>query len=532
MQVTPDTVNPFYPFGAGPTDFVEPSLWLSGIVDGTLTGKMPLGLITNATFTTAPSQYNEPLTILGGIVVRNALGLSTTVVLAYTIGSQPTATAELTNVPLSTLDGSTLTYVDTSVVDSVTSVLKINFNSSLLKDFLALDIADGTYYEITQPVTFLQTVVRARPTNPLQLTVVTPSQANLRYKSDPAPARYVMPTTSPVQLIEGYNAVVRLDNAGAVGVGAAAGAGLGVYPICPERYTPNAPAGLTPLNNNINIVGDACHPTYMFTHPDDPATTKRMLVYGNCTACCSCQDYLNVLKAIEKLGISWGTLWDSLGPEKTKYDFVAQAYYAAVRRMGKLSITKSGYSNISVFHPDTYATNKSGVIQLYTSVSLYDPLYVDDIVLGNMEPTLHTRSVKLTNLTIKLEGISPLFINNPNAASVNRVLSITRTSKGLSFPVKTDFIPVFSIGNTDTLTVDNISDLGIIELKPGGNIEIDLTACVGTPQIYSVVVDLTWTVAIAQAPKITNPGYNADIINDDPKSTQIAILAEYVVPGL
>lgn len=532
MIITPDLSNPFYPFRAGPAYFVEPSTWLSGLVDAVpvLSGKPPLGLITNATITAAASAYNNTFKLVGGTITRNALGLSVGVDLSFTLGPAALDTISMPTIELADMDGSDLTNLDTFTLDGVVSSFKIQISTALLMDFLALDLADGTVYTITESAELLQSTVRARPTNPLQLTVVTPSATGLRYSDDPAPVRYTMPTIAPVKLEDGYNAVVALDNAGAVDISAAPGAGLGVYPVCPEQFAANAPAGITPANNNMNIVGDGCHPTYVYTNPSDPATTKRMLVFGNCEACCTCQDYLNVLKALEKLGGEWGVIWDLLGLSKLKYDFVKDKYRALARRMSTLSVNKGGYVNISVFRPDT-PSDKSGVLQLYSSLSIFDPIYADEDIEGVMTETLHVRSVTLTGVSITVAGTAPapMFIDNPNQAAASRFATLTHDGTPTRIPFQQDFVP--SLDGTQTLIIDP-QGLGKIDLRPGANIMLDLTACVGSPNINQVTVGYTWIVEIVKASQFDNPAYNAEIINDDPKATSMFMLAEYVVPGL
>jgi len=534
MIITPDLSNPFYPFRAGPAYFVEPSTWLSGLTSAVpvIAGKPPLGLITNATITTAASAYNSTFKLVSGTITRNAMGLSVGVELSFTLGQAALDTISMPTIALADIDGSDLTNLDTFTLDGVVSSFKLQISTALLKDFLALDLADGTVYTITEPAELLQSTVRARPTNPLQLTIVTPSATGLRYEDDPAPVRYTMPTIAPVKLEDGYNTTIALDNAGAVGVSAAPGAGLGVYPICPEQYTPNAPAGITPANNNINIVGDGCHPTYVYTDPSDPATTKRMLVFGNCEACCSCQDYLNVLKALEKLGVEWGVIWDLLGLSKLKYDFIKDKYRALARRMSTLSVNKGGYANISVFRPAT-PSDKSGVMQLYTSLSVFDPIYADEDIDGVMTETLHVRSVTLTGITITLGGTAPApsFIDNPNQAAASRFATLTHDGTPSKLPFRQDFVPTIYGGNTYAIVIDP-SGFGKIDLKPSANITLDLTACVGSANINQVTVGYTWTVEIVKASQFDNPAYNAEIINDDPTATNLFMLAEYVVPGL
>jgi len=534
MYVTPDKINPFYPFRAGPNDFVEPNSWLTGLVDVApiIVGKLPLGMISNASITTAAVLYNSVFQLNSAVITRNAMGLSVGVELELAIGNN-TQVISMPVITAASLDSGPLTVVQSCVFEGVPSRIKLELSSALLGDFLNLDLVDGTSYTVTSTTQFLQSLVRVRPANPVELTVVTPSQAGLRYLSDPAPVRTTLSVASPVTLDQGYNAEVALDGNGGVQYVAGAGLGLGVYPICPEWFTPNAPPGITPVSNNINIVGDGCHPTYVMQHPDDPSTTKRLLVFGNCEACCSCDDYLNVLKAIEKLGIGWGLGWDRLGLTKAHYDFLKGKYDMVRKRLGKLTLNKGGYATVSLFKPNQIV-DLSGVMQLYTSVSIYDPLYSDEVINDRLYSTLHIRSVTLTQVRIWVESDlppHPKFIPNPNPAATNMALTLSHddvSNEGV--PFHRVYTPVYEAGDPSVLVIDNM-DFPKISLVPGTNLGVDLVACVDSADIKRVFVSLKWNVEIAKA-SLDNPSYDANIINEDPKETYVKLLPEYVIPAL
>lgn len=96
----------------------------------------------------------------------------------------------------------------------------------------------------------------------------------------------------------GYNMVMEQE-AGVISLGVSPGAGAGVVP-CDDQPAPSVYRGLMQLipdqNGNVKLsAGDDC---YTIT----PVTSLgKFIVTGNCTACCTCDDYENAATALKRL---------------------------------------------------------------------------------------------------------------------------------------------------------------------------------------------------------------------------------------
>jgi hypothetical protein len=160
---------------------------------------------------------------------------------------------------------------------------------------------------------------------PFEATVVVPRPLKVEtlelYTADvdlPAPPEPTVPGSinGDVQLLSGYNidqfveSTVINDNTGivapdmrAITLGAIPGAGQGAYPCDdPDRVfaedTPPPPMSLSPdERGNVNVeAGDeGCYSIVPFP------SLGRIQVQGVCEACCSCEDYERVAKALQSL---------------------------------------------------------------------------------------------------------------------------------------------------------------------------------------------------------------------------------------
>lgn len=109
------------------------------------------------------------------------------------------------------------------------------------------------------------------------------------------------PVIGDVSLLSGHNVAIDIDSLpendiSPIEIVAMPGAGLGQLPCdtFTAGYT-NVPRGMTPNKGNIQIDGDPCYA--IVPHPG----TGVFQIQGHCQACCTCEDYTDMLTVITDL---------------------------------------------------------------------------------------------------------------------------------------------------------------------------------------------------------------------------------------
>ena len=189
-----------------------------------------------------------------------------------------------------TVDSSTLTgtysVLEFSVTIGLTRVIvKMVAVTSVLKAYLAGVTSDQFQYRL-----------------PFEATVHMPFEANIYTFTLVGNGPDVGPIDGDVVFMSGYNIdqiITRLDdNSTEILLSATPGGGEGLAPC--QTVTPTIYKGLMATkadkNGNLNLVtGDDC---YNIIPIKD---TGILMIEGQCTSCCTCDDYVNVAKAIKRI---------------------------------------------------------------------------------------------------------------------------------------------------------------------------------------------------------------------------------------
>lgn len=127
--------------------------------------------------------------------------------------------------------------------------------------------------------------------------------------------------TGNVTLKGGYNVVLAASD-GAIEVAAAAGAGIGQAPCQESGETgPGAPLGVTPAKGNIQIVGDDCFEVI-------PLPSQGMfMIQGRCTACCTCDDYVDMHALLADMAQRLNTAKTVLDEARATYEEGVSYYH-------------------------------------------------------------------------------------------------------------------------------------------------------------------------------------------------------------
>jgi len=549
MNSLPSTISPFFPFESGPSSFIEAGEWLALVSTAQPTGKMPAGFIQNIVLSVPARRLGEKLSLSYFMVdySRSPGPIPTppsfTLYFRFTLGGVPLTQDEfgipeanfLINIATSYVDGSTITNAYSFIHQGENYRIVLEIDGKMFKDLVNLSIGDPyTYTASSVPMNFLSLCTRAKPANPLKLTVINPSTQGMRFGYDPFAVTTVMGTSTPVNVISGYNiAAAVTEDGNGLSVEAGAGKGMGTYPICPDRYVPNAPSGIVPANNDMQIAADPCHPTYIMQHPDAPSTTKLMLVFGNCDACCGCDDYENMFKAVKKIGLTWGTIWDGFLQVNNKYLYAKSKFditKAALRRLGTSS---AGYCNISKYKPWD-AMDRSGVFRLYGAVSIYDRQYVEENIDGTSKAASPIRSITLSEVIVKLTGetgasFTPLELSG--GVGNTEYPTMLEIAQPGAKPVTVALNPTTRDPLDPTRLIVSGGGFYKIKLRPGATLALDIIGCVNQYQVYAIDVTFKWSVGIemAELPGVT---FSTDLTATDPTQAIVPLNVVYVDPGI
>lgn len=187
---------------------------------------------------------------------------------------------------------------------------------------------------------FEQCVLDVRParveTLQLYRTLTTPCP------SSPSPFK------GHVRLVAGYNiaydpVITDTVDTTAIRLAAVPGAGAGRVPCDGTASDPKPPSMIQPDGNgSVHILGDDCYSVY-------PIAEDTLQISGDCYACCTCDQYVNVARAVAALIARANAVRLALADQLVVYSQALQEYHTrhfpAVRRMYMTVKAISGLSS-------------------------------------------------------------------------------------------------------------------------------------------------------------------------------------------
>ncbi len=222
-----------------------------------------------------------------------------------------------------------------------------------------------------------------------------------------------------------------------------AGAGLGAGPVPCRNFQTNAPEGVQAgSEGDLKLEGDACHTMVPYV------PTDTIYLFGNCEACCSCDDYSNFFKALKKYGLKWVQTWNILDTIKSGYE-EAKLGYDSYRKKVRMvtakcvgSLTRGAYFNESAGVPQ-WVKAKTNADQ---DVAQTFPLHARVVcTIHNPNPTWYSNdgktvaqgpSIRVKNVTLQLV---------PGFAMVNTVfntgtLTFYTAKESMKLPLGTQYV--------------------------------------------------------------------------------------------
>lgn len=224
------------------------------------------------------------------------------------------------------------------------------------------------------------------------------------------------------------------------------GIGLGKAPNdhCSDEVD-NCPPGLTPVNGNIIIKGDDCKPVQAL--PNQGV----LLVQGACEACCSCEDYQNVINAMGKLNDKWSSLWDDYDEYADDLNDLLDDYNNKLDdRSGLQARMLNAKSMVTKYRDKT-------LFKSVFSASVYDPTY----------PSTGLKSIKPIN--IKVRPVSGVYLE-----SGYKVLVTVHRPKYEYNDMNIPYTHRYTINSKADSEVNVAIDLNYMSVKPGLVIAVEV----------------------------------------------------------